>query len=516
MPAREPEPPPPRLKLTPRRGPASDRRGMLANSAYSLVAQISSGIFTAAITLYLVRALVPAQYGDYALAVGVGALIATPADFGVSSSTARFVARHRTDPQGLAAILADAVRLKLIASALACGALAILAGPIAGAYHAPLTWPLRLIAVAVLGQNLMFLFEASFIAARQVGPYVRVVVGESAMECGSTVLIVLLGGGLVGATVGRAIGYAFGATLALLSGAKMFHWPAALRRRGRASLIGRIARYAAPLMLVDGANALFTTVDILLIGAYLGSRQAGLFSAPTRLLALFFYPGIAISNGIAPRMARSSDGEPDGAALAAGVRGLTLFYAMLLAPLVIWAKPIVHIALGGSYGGSVETMQVLSLSVLLGGLAPLVSVSANYLGDVRRRVPLMIGATLLDAAIDVVLIPRIGIVSGAIATAAAYGVMLAGHLVICSRHVKLPFAQLAVTAARALLAAAAMGLVLALWGSDPSIPIMIVGAITGAVVFLLALVLLGELSRRELTQAWLWVRSRGSRTGPDN
>jgi O-antigen/teichoic acid export membrane protein len=281
-------------------------------------------------------------------------------------------------------------------------------------------------------------------------------------------------------------------------------------------MVGRIARYAAPLMLVDGANALFTTVDILLIGAYLGSRQAGLFGAPTRLLTLFYYVGIAVSNGIAPRMARRGSGvEPDGAALAAGVRGLTVFYSMMLAPLVIWAKPIVDLALGGGYEGSIETMRLLSMSVLLGGLAPLVSVSANYLGDVRRRVPLMIGATLLDAAIDVVLIPRIGIISGAIATAAAYAVMLVGHLSICSRHVKLPFGQIAATAARALLAAAAMAFVLALWGSDPSVPILVVGALTGAVVFLLALVLLGELSRPELTQVWLWARARASLKGPD-
>ena len=81
---------------------------MVANSAYSLVSQVSSGLFTAILTLYLVRALAPAAFGDFSLAVGVGALVATPADFGVSSATARFVAEHRNDPAQVAAFMADA------------------------------------------------------------------------------------------------------------------------------------------------------------------------------------------------------------------------------------------------------------------------------------------------------------------------------------------------------------------------------------------------------------------------
>jgi O-antigen/teichoic acid export membrane protein len=479
---------------------------MVANSAYSLISQVSSGAFTAILTLYLVRALAPTAFGDFSLAVGIGALVATPADFGVSSATARFVAEHQADPQRVAAFVADAVRLKLILSVLACGALAALAGPIASAYNAPLTWPIRFIALAVLGQNLMFLFEGSFIATGRMASYVQVVVGESVTECGSTIIIVLLGGGLIGATAGRALGYVSGALLALLIGARGFRWPSALRRRGRPALTRRIARYAAPLMLVDGANALFTMVDILLIGAYLGSREAGLFSAPARLLVFFFYPGVAVANGVAPRMTRGGDAGPDGRALATGMRALIVCYALLLAPLIFWTKPIVHILLGSGYTDSVPTMRLLSVSVLLGGLAPLVSVSANYLGDASRRVPLMIGATLLDGLIDVILIPRIGIISGAIATAAAYAVMLVGHVAICRRHVDLPLWPIAASTFRALLAAGAMGVLLVVIGPDPSVPIVVLGLAAGTVVYAAALVWLGEFSPGEVAVARRWIK----------
>jgi O-antigen/teichoic acid export membrane protein len=483
-------------------------RGIVANVGYSLISQVSSGVFTAILTLYLIRALSPTQYGDFGLAIGFGMLVGLPADFGVSSSTARFVADHRAYPRRVAVILADAVRLKLVASAVACGALAALAGPIAAAYHAPLTWPLRLVAIALVGQNFMFLFEGAFIATGRMSSNVRVAFGESAMECGASIVIVLLGGGVVGATAGRALGYAFGALLALALGSRAFGWPAELRRQRRRSVAGRIVRYAVPLTLVDGANALFAMVDVLLIGVYLGAKHAGLYSAPVRLLSFFFYAGIAVSNGIAPRMAGGSEDPPDGAALAGGLRGLVLFYSLLLAPLIVWAKPIVDILLGGGYGGSIATLRVLSVSVFLGGVAPLVSVSANYLGDARRRVPLMVGALLLNTGLDVALIPSIGIIAGAFATAAAYAVMVAGHLVICARHVELPFARLGMTLARALAAAGSMAVVLALIGSDPGIPVLVLGIAAGTMVFLLTLMLTRELSLAELAQGWLWARRR--------
>jgi len=480
---------------------------MLASSAYGFAAQAASSVFTAALTLYLVRALGRSQFGDFSLAIGVGSLVLLPADFGISASTQRFVAEHRGERRRVTELLADAVKLKLIASAIACGALAALAEPIAAAYHAPLTWPIRAVAIAVFGQSMMFLFLGAFVADRQVARNVRFVLGESAVEFSATILLVVLIGGAGGAAAGRAIGYVSGGALAMLVGARAFDWPSALRRRGRSSSALRIARYALPVILADSAWTVFGTIDLLLIGAYLGSAKVGLFSAPYRLVTLFAYPGVAVANGVAPRMSGGQDKKPDGAVLAGGLRALIVMQSLLLAPLIVWARPLVHILLGSGYAGSVTTLRVLSISIYLGGIVPLVSLSANFLGDARRRIPLMISAALLDGAIDVVLIPRIGIVSGAIATAAALALALGGHIKICMRHVSLPLRQLAVSATRGLLAAAAMAGVLAAFGTDPSPPVLVAGALAGAVVFLLALLLTRELS---FSVARQWVLARAS------
>ncbi|HTX46935.1 MAG TPA: oligosaccharide flippase family protein [Solirubrobacteraceae bacterium] len=480
---------------------AAGSESVAESSAYSFGAQVASAAFTAILTLYLVRALGTVQYGDFALAIGAGSLAFLPADFGISSSTARFIAEHRDDARRMAEVLAEAIRVKLVLSAIACGALAALAGPIASAYHADIAWPLRAVALATFAQSMMFLFDASFIAVRRVASDLKVVFLESAVECSMSIVLVILVGGAIGAAEGRAIGYCSGAIFATALGARVFGWPAAIRRRGSASERRRIARYAVPLVLVDSAWTLFSTIDLLLIGAYLGSTKVALFAAPLRLLALLSMPAAAIASGVAPRLARSRDHEPEGDALARALRLVVVFQGVMLAPLIVWARPIVDVLLGSNYHGSISTVRVLSIGAYLYGLAPLVSVSANFLGDAARRIPLMVGAALLNTVIDLFLIPRIGIMSGAIATAAALIVMDAGHIHICRRHVALPLTPLARSLLRTLLAAAAMAAVLLGLGTNPSAPLIVVGAFAGPIVFVAALVILGEVRVSELARA---------------
>ena len=478
---------------------------MVASSAYSFAAQMATAAFTAVLTLFLVRALGPKHYGTFALAISIGALIALPADLGISSSTARFVADHRADRRALAWLLADALKLKVVASGLACGVLIAVSGVIASAYHAPLTWPLRAVAVAVFGQNLMFLFEGAFVADRRVASDVRMVLGESAAEFSASIVLVLTVGGALGAAVGRAFGYACGGAFAMVLGARAFGWPAAVRRHGRRSLARRIGGYAMPLILVDSANTLFSAIDVLLIGAYLGADKVGLFSAPYRLLILLAYPGNSVANGVAPRMSQAGGNRPSAPALERSLRGLIVFQSMLIAPLLVWAEPIVRILLGPHYAGSVATLRVLSASAYLGGFVPLVSLTANYLGDARSRVPLMIGAALLNAAIDVVLIPHLGIVAGAIGTGAALAVMVAGHLHICRRHIDLPLGGLAWSVVRGGLAAITMGAVLLAFGLNPSMPLVIVGAAIAIATYFAILLLAGELTLAAFADARRWI-----------
>jgi O-antigen/teichoic acid export membrane protein len=475
--------------------PESIRR----NTFFGLVMRVGASAFTAALTLFLVRRLGPTDYGLFVLTLAVGGLLLLPSDFGISQSSARFIAENRGNTSAISSLLGDALTLKLITSALVAVAIAALAAPVADLYGtAELTVPLRVMAIAVFAQSVMLLMTTSFEALGRNSTGFRLFVSESAVEAGTSVALVLLGGGVVGAVAGRAVGYGFGVFLGAVLLARL------IDARIRPSLkIGsrgrRLARYAGALFIIDGAWAAFSQIDILLIGAILSPRSAGLFGAPIRLLTVFGYPSMAAASGVAPRLARHEQHPPNVAAFRAAIRFLIIFQLVLVAPAVVWAEPIVDLVLGDGYQASAQVLRGLAPFLAMTGLVPLLSVAVNYLGEARRRVWLAIGTLALNAAIDAVLLPRIGIVAAAIGTDAAVVLYLAGHLQICRSEIELPLAPIFGTLARCLLGVTAMAGVLLAFGTTDLSPLAAVGGtIGGLLAYVGALVLSGEVPPGEI------------------
>lgn len=475
---------------------------IIRNTSLAFAVKLAGAIFTAGLTLFLVRVLGPEHYGIYSLAVGIAAIAVMIADFGISAAAARFVAEHRRNPVAIGGVLIDALKLKVGASALIAVLMFALAGPIADGYGTPaLLWPLRAVSVAVFAQSLMLLFTAAFEALWRVALSLRVVLTESAVETSTSVTLVLLGGGATGAICGRALGYLAAVVFAAPVLLKVIGRPTRPRARSAENAGWReIAGYAAALAVIDGALTLFTRVDVLLIGGYLGAAAVGRFEAPLALMSFLENGGQAVAGGVAPRIARTPGHEPNVAAFTSGLRYLILAQAIVLAPLVVWATPLVDLAFGPDYGESVEVIRALAPFALLVGVAPLLGRGVNYIGEARRRVPAAIAAVLINLVIDVVLIPRIGIVGGAIGTDVAYVVYVAVHLRICQEFIGMKILPILIATGRALLAAVAMAAVLLAIGTENlSAADWILGAVGGTVAYVFTLIVIGGVSLQELT-----------------
>jgi O-antigen/teichoic acid export membrane protein len=480
----------PRPPSVPGAGAAPPEDGVGRNIGFALATQFSSAAFTAVVVLYLVRALGPDRYGTLSLALGLGAIVAVPGDLGISTSAARFVAEHRGDRAATAAVISSALRLKL-ASVAGLTLLLVLAAPlIASAYGDPgLTWPLRGVAIALLGQGVLGFFAAAFIAARRISADLRIVLCESAVETAASIALVLAGAGAAGAAFGRAIGYATGALVAVVLARRFFGAGALALRRGGGQT-QRVLRYAGVLLVVDGAFSLFQQVDVLVIGAVLGTASVGFYSAPLRLIVLLHYPGLSISSAVAPRLARSAGHLPDVRSLATALRYLIVLQCAIVAVVVVWASPVVDLLLGSRYHASADVLRALAPFVLLTGLAPLASTAVDYIGEARRRVPIAIATVLLNLAIDLVLIPRIGIVGGAIGTDVAYLLYVPAHLWLCHVRVGLALRPLLTCLARSLLGALAMAAVLLAVGTSGLSPLDWCAGLAGGTAAYVAVALL--------------------------
>jgi len=479
------------------------------NTVFALLVQATTAAFTAATTLVVIRLLGPEDFGIFSLAFGLAAIAGLVARFGVQASVARFIAESRSDPLRCAVLARDGLRLVLLTAFLAAAALVVAAPAIANAYgDSSLVWPLRGMAISLIAETVLALYLSTFAALARVSVNLRLVFIESVAEMTATLALVVAGLGAAGAAFGRAIGYGVGAAIAVVAVVRILGRVsgAVWTREGSAGSTRRIVRYAFPLFVLDGLYGLYTRVDVLLVGALVSTTAVGVFAAPRRLLAPFEGIGLAVSNSVAPRQTSSGEG-PRVDALTAGIRWLVILHAAFVPLLVVWAKPITDVLFGTKYSDSAAVLRWLAPYVLLTGINPLVSNTVNFLGRAGRRIPIALAALAVTVAIDVVLLPRIGVKAAAIGLSAGLWVYVPAHLYICWQELSFPLRPIFLTLLRALVAAAAMAGILALVGGTETVSVgeALLGVTLGLLAFGAILILTREISLRR-PRRWLGLR----------
>ena len=198
-------------------------------------------------------------------------------------------------------------------------------------------------------------------------------------------------------------------------------------------MVRKILGYGFALALVDAAWALFVQMDVILIAAILDSTAAGEFQAPARLLGLVAYPGLALATALGPRV----NVDDRDALLRRFRRSLRLLLAFQLlagiAALTV-APTLIHDFLGPKYQDAASVTRALAPWVVLAGLAPIASNTLDYLGRARQRLPFAVGAVAVNALIDVILLPRMGVVAAAIGTDLGIAVFTFGALWLCGKE----------------------------------------------------------------------------------
>jgi O-antigen/teichoic acid export membrane protein len=474
--------------------PASRRASIARNTVYAGAVQLTTATFTAALTIFLARSLDPDAFGTFALALSIGGVLLVPSDLGITHATSRFVAERRGDESAVAHVVRTALGLKIAASLVVSGALVALAAPIATAYGSEaLARPLRAIAAAVFAQSVFVFFGAILVAQAHIAGNWRLVLSESAFEATASIALVLLGGGAAGAAFGRAMGYTAGAILGALVVAAQLGRGVFRVWKPERRLAGTIAGYAGALAVVDAAFTVFAFMNGLVIAAYLGTAAVGIYAAASRLVTVMQHPGLALAASVGPRVARNPNEPQNVDALSHALRYLTILQAWLVAPIVVWADPIVNVIYGADYARSANVLRAFAPYVFLVGVATLVSVAVNYLGYARQRVPIAIGIVAVNLALLAFLLPTLGVPGAALALGLSYCLYTPAHVAICRRAIGLRIAPLIATAVRAAAAAVAMGGVLALFGTRELAPGELVGGLVlGTLAYVIVLLVTRE------------------------
>lgn len=191
------------------------------------------------------------------------------------------------------------------------------------------------------------------------------------------------------------------------------------------NLSRRILKNSWPLMLASAASFIYLKVDQVMIGKILDPYSVGIYSAAVRLVEVwYFVPGI-ICSSLFPAIINAKKTSKY-----TYTRRLNNLYILLLSisilmatPIMFLARPIIFYLFGVNFASSVPVLQIYIWSSV--GLFLSSGINQYLISENRVRLIFILNiiTMIINIALNLLLIPKIGIIGSAWATLISYFVI---------------------------------------------------------------------------------------------
>ena len=411
--------------------PAASQRRVARNAGILLMRQLFVTIVGVVVMALIARHLGPEELGrfeyTFALVVGFGAL----AGCGLRAVTVRTVAQQS---QPLAAYLGLMLSLRLL---LAC-----------------VVWPLLIVAAYYLGDAHALVglvaIASLTLPVNALGTTLRdVLQGLERFDVEAATSVVVRVVTMVGALLAIKLDYGVVAIVSVYSFGALFGLLVplvAMRRAGytlsmrwSAPEARRELKYAVPFAANGLVALLMWEVNPVLIEAMSTMAMVGMFAAGTRLLTPLEMIPESVSDALTPAVARAwaSDGASSGNLVGRAFYGLLFIGAPIAVGGAICADELVALIFGGEFE---QAGTILRILVVVLPLEFLSIPAANTLGAIHqqnRMLWISCGGAAVNLLLALALIPSMGAVGCAWATAATTAFCCVAYLILLSRHCRL-------------------------------------------------------------------------------
>ncbi|UPW00411.1 oligosaccharide flippase family protein [Halorussus gelatinilyticus] len=420
-------------------------RGLKATFGARLLHMVASGLLMVVLVRYLLSSR---QYGMLGSAVAVLGVAQLLGDLGIGKAAARYVTEYReNDPGQVPYVVRAALVYRIIAVALVAGGFVLFGSQVAELIGQPDIAPLLVAGAGYVVVHSLFTFTQILFQGFNLVTYSSVIrtVG-TVSRLGLAVLFVVVFGGAMGALTGYIVGYGIGAALGL-----GLLYVVAFRDAERAEapedgLARKVLRYSVPLTVTRGANVIDKRVDTILVGYFIGPVAVGYYYLAKQIVGFVQTPAASLGFTLSPTYGEhKAGGDTDSAAK---IYETTLKYTLLLyvpaaAGIVLVAEPTITLIFGSDMGPAAQVLQVFSGYVVLQAIAFVTSDALDYLGRARSRAYAKGATSIGNFLLNLVMIPRFGVVGAAAATVVTFGGYTAVNVAIIHSELSLSVRRLA-------------------------------------------------------------------------
>ncbi len=179
--------------------------------------------------------------------------------------------------------------------------------------------------------------------------------------------------------------------------------------------------FALPMLMIVGIFVIISNTDVIMIGMMKDAAQAGVYSAAARLAGLVSISLVFVNMALTPYISeyfyngRRSDLQHF---ISLSAR-IAVLFAVPISLLLLFYGRLVLGLFGDGFRAGYPALVILIIGQLVNVLSGSVGIIMKLTGRYRQAVYVLAGSAVLNIILNLVLIPRFGIVGAAVATAIA-------------------------------------------------------------------------------------------------
>ena len=429
-----------------------------------------------AISIYT-RLLSPAEYGIYALVVsGVTMTYAATMQW-LALSLGRFLPAYPERE--------DIVLSHVAASYLVVALVVVLGAALAAGFLEPDADGFGLFVLGVIFFLAVSFSELSLVvfqARRQPLFYIGFALVRVGLASAIGIVLAFLGWGSVGLLVGLVIG-----NLCISLPNALLNWRVVRFRLLERRLLTELAAYGLPFAMTGALGAFITLSDRYILEFLIGAEATGLYAASYDLAMRSLHVlMMVVAMACNPVIFRVYETEGRAAAepLIRGQGELLLGLALPAAiGFIMLAPAITVVMLGEEFQQAArELIPWIAVATVLSGFqAFYLSLAFSLPKQPLQQTCVFAAGALVNVILNFLLILRLGLIGAALATVAAYALIVAGSFLVGRRLYPLPFSKTALW--KVLTGCAALVLILWPVRDSTEVPLVILHGLTGAIAY---------------------------------
>jgi O-antigen/teichoic acid export membrane protein len=403
----------------------------LLRSIFSIFSGKMAGIVIGLIfTPILVRVISQAQYGLYASVLAGFSIVTLIAKGGLFDATRKTVAEHTDQAEEVSSVISVSLLISLVYGTIAT--LLVFLSLQFNLIHSTYEMFVWILLGAILFTNIFTIIRGSFYGLRleSVGEILQII--RRLIYSASALLLAYVGYDVIGVFTGYTLSFV---CLTLVGGITLFKYSSyGFPRRKDIATYGKEIVSFGGYQLIGGLSAmLLYRTDILLVEFFKESTSTALYqSAITPAEMIWFVPS-AIQLAFLQHTASlwenrnvSEINENLKTGIKYAVLSLTLFGVGLFA----LADPFLTVYFGPNYVGAATTLQILIIGTFFFGITRVVVPVLQATGWVRYTELVTVGAVIINLLLNVILIPKFGIVGAGIGTGVSYIIIFIGNIIV--------------------------------------------------------------------------------------